>query len=82
MPKINDILSDLQITREELAVAYKKVVGKALSSRAVNLKDEEWPLIEKELGSSAKKAATKDSKKDDDKVLKGDELFSGDDFLS
>lgn len=87
MPKIQDILDDLHISREELAAAYKKGVWKTLTSRAVNIKDEERPEVQKHLEKAAsapkKKAsvATKGDKADDDKVLKGDEL-GGDDFLS
>ncbi len=100
MPKIQDIISYLHITREELAAAYKKVIGKALSARAVNLKDDEWELVKSALSegntatstpkASAKKTTKAASKtaeksaaeKDDSKVLKGDEIFGGDDFLS
>lgn len=68
MPKIQDIINDLQITREDLAVAYKKAIGKALPARAVNMKEEEWTLVKKELTSPseaktpAKKTAAKTSK--------------------
>ncbi len=94
MPKIQDIINDLNISREELAAAYKKVIGKALSARAVNLKEDERSLVEKELkhpadtkSAPAKKAAVKAPKKaggesEEAKVLKSDELFGGDDFLS
>lgn len=93
MPKIQDIINDLNISRAELAAAYKSAIGKTLSARAVNIKDEELVLVQKELSniSSPKTAAKKTAKavkepktseKDDAKVLKGDELFGGDDFLS
>lgn len=107
MPKIQDLINDLHITREEFSAAYKKAIGKALPARAVNVKDEERDLVKNELANpsaeatpakksaakgtkakaekSAEKPAEKASKEasKEDKVLKGDELFSGgDDFLS
>lgn len=86
MPKIQDIINDFNITREELAAVYKKTVGKSLTARAVNLKDEEFDLVKKELNggghdtpkkSVVKKVVStkKNEEKDDAKVLKGDELF-------
>lgn len=85
MPKIQDIITEHNISREDLASAYKKAVGKALPARAANLKDEEWttilPLIGGKEAASPKKSATK-ADKDEAKVLKSDEVFGGDDFLS
>ncbi len=81
MPKIQDIINDFQVSREDIGAAYKKTVGKTLTARAVNLKDEEWALIEKELKGKVKSTPT-NKDKDDSKVLKSDELFGGDDFLS
>lgn len=82
MPKIQDIIHDFQVSRDDIAAAYKKATGKALTARAVNIKDEEWSLIEKELGGKKGKSAPASAAKDDSKVLKSDELFGGDDFLS
>lgn len=83
MPKIQDIINDFQVSREEIGTVYKKTIGKALPARAVNLKDEEWTLLEKSFkkGSKAAAPAPKESK-DESKVIKSDELFGGDDFLS
>lgn len=62
MPKIQDIINDLNISREDLAVAYKQAIGKALPARAVNMKEEERTLVEKELKNpSAAKTPTKKS---------------------
>jgi|GEM_PF-6192186 len=59
MPKIQDIINDLQISREDLAAAYKKAVGKTLPARAVNIKDDELKLVEKELEHPGKTSAKK-----------------------
>lgn len=49
MPKIQDIIRDFQVSKEDISAAYKKSMGKALSARAANIKDDEWVLVEKEL---------------------------------
>lgn len=94
--KISDIVAQYGISRDDLSALHKKVTGKAFTAKSVNIKDEDLKAIEKELGGSkkteAKKPAAKKATKagtavtkeakDDSKVLKGDELFGGDDFLS
>lgn len=89
--KINDVLEQYGISRDDLSAIHKKTTGKAFTAKSVNIKDEDRKAIEKELGGEKKaakapakkavKAASKEEK-DDSKVLKGNEIFGGDDFLS
>ncbi len=85
MPKISDILTQYNTDRETLSNAYKALTGKSLSSRSVQIKDEERAQLEptfKSWNKTTKKSASKDDTKDENKVFKAEEVSFGDDFLS
>lgn len=79
MPKISDILQKYNIEKQTLATSYKTVIGKALAAKSVNIKDEEWALIEPTFQLAH---IGKPNKKDESKVFKAEEVSFGDDFLS
>jgi len=79
MPKIKDILEQYSIERETLARSYKAVIGKTLTARATQIKDEERALIEPTFSLAH---IGKAKKSDEAKVFKTEEVSFGDDFLS
>lgn len=79
MPKIKELLEQYGIDRETIAWAYKAVIGKTLTSRTTQIKDEERAQIEPTL-SLAK--IGKPKKSETTKVFKADEVSFWDDFLS
>ncbi len=98
MPKITDILTQNNLDRDTLSHAYKATFGKALTSRSVQIKDEERAQLEsqfsrkwaktataespKTTSKSTKKASSDADKNDEWKVFKAEEVSFGDDFLS
>lgn len=80
MPKITDILTQHNIDRQALSDAYKATFGKALTSRSVQIKDEERTQLAPKFAKNQPTSKAHDD--NESKVFKAEEVSFGDDFLS
>ncbi len=85
MPRIADVMKDLNLDQATFSKIYEKVMGKKLTAKVVTISDanlEKFQYVVDQLPKKNSKKAEPAKKADDGKVLKSDEIGFGGGFLS